>query len=52
MNDDKKNIKDTGNGPGLIQKDHITIIAGPCAIESRQQLEKTAKIVSDLIPSA
>jgi len=48
MNDDKKNNKDTGNGPGLIQKDHITIIAGPCAIESHQQLEKTAKIVSDL----
>ena len=48
MTDDKKSNKDIGNDPGLIQKDHITIIAGPCAIESHQQLEKTAKIVSDL----
>ena len=48
MTDDKKNNKDTGNDPGLIQKDYITIIAGPCAIESHQQLENTAKIVSDL----
>ncbi len=48
MIDDKNNNKDIGNDPGLIQEDHITIIAGPCAIESYQQLEKTAKIVSEL----
>ena len=32
----------------LINKEHITIIAGPCAIESWEQLDKTAKIVSSL----
>jgi len=45
MTDDKKNNKDTGNSPDLIQKDYITIIAGPCAIETWEQLDKTAKIV-------
>ncbi|MCJ7666443.1 MAG: 3-deoxy-7-phosphoheptulonate synthase, partial [Actinobacteria bacterium] len=44
----KKNNKDTVNDPDLIQKDYITVIAGPCAIESRQQLDSIAKIVKDL----
>ena len=48
MISDKKNNNNTGTDPGLIKKDYITIIAGPCAIESRQQLEDTAKVVSDL----
>lgn len=48
MINDKRNNKDTGNSLNLIQKDYITIIAGPCAIESREQLDKTAKIVKDL----
>ena len=48
MISDKKNNKDAGNDPGLMQEGYITIIAGPCAIESHQQLEKTAKIVSEL----
>ncbi|TET51685.1 MAG: 3-deoxy-7-phosphoheptulonate synthase [Actinomycetota bacterium] len=48
MISDKRNNKDTGNSLNLIQKDHITIIAGPCAIESWEQLDKTAKIVKDL----
>lgn len=42
------NNKDNDNINSLIQKDLITIIAGPCAIESRQQLENTAKVVKDL----
>jgi 3-deoxy-7-phosphoheptulonate synthase len=32
----------------LIKKEYITIIAGPCAIESWEQLDETAKVVSDL----
>ena len=32
----------------LIKKEHITIIAGPCAIESWEQLNETAKVVSGL----
>ena len=32
----------------LIKKEHITIIAGPCAIESWEQLDETAKVVSGL----
>ncbi len=48
MTDNEKNNKNTGNAPGLIQKDHITIIAGPCAIENHDQLEETAKVVKDL----
>jgi 3-deoxy-7-phosphoheptulonate synthase len=32
----------------LIQKEHITIIAGPCAIENWKQLDETAKVVSSL----
>ncbi|MEE8324269.1 MAG: 3-deoxy-7-phosphoheptulonate synthase [Candidatus Humimicrobiaceae bacterium] len=48
MTDNNKNNKNNGNTPGLIQKDHITIIAGPCAIENHDQLEETAKVVKDL----
>ena len=40
MTDDKIN--------NLIKKEHITIIAGPCAIESWKQLDETAKVVSSL----
>ena len=32
----------------LIKKGHITIIAGPCAIESWEQLDQTARVVSQL----
>ena len=32
----------------LIQKETITIIAGPCAIENWKQLDETAKVVCDL----
>ena len=32
----------------LIKKEHITVIAGPCAIENWEQLDETAKVVSDL----
>ena len=37
--------KDTAK---LIEEGYITIIAGPCAIESWEQLDATAKIVKDL----
>ncbi len=40
MADDKIN--------NLIKKQYITIIAGPCAIESWKQLDETAKVVSSL----
>jgi len=49
---DKKNIK-TDKSAGadkpdkLIQKDYITIIAGPCAIESWEQFETIARVVKD-----
>jgi len=36
------------NNNGLTKKGHLTIIAGPCAIESWEQLDKTAKVVADL----
>lgn len=32
----------------LVKKEHITVIAGPCAIESWEQLDQTAKVVSGL----
>ena len=32
----------------LIKEEYITIIAGPCAIESWKQLDETAKVVSSL----
>ena len=48
MISNKENNRDNGDDLSLIQKDHITIIAGPCAIESHLQLESTAKIVKDL----
>lgn len=32
----------------LVKKEYITIIAGPCAIESWEQLDNTARVVSSL----
>jgi len=33
---------------GLIKKGYITVIAGPCAIESLKQVDETAKVISAL----
>lgn len=41
-----KNIKQ--DDTGLIKDGYITVIAGPCAIESWEQLDTIAKIVKDL----
>ncbi len=32
----------------LIKKEHVTVIAGPCAIENWKQLDETAKVVNSL----
>lgn len=37
----------TKKDQALIQKGYITVIAGPCAIESESQLDSTAKIVKE-----
>jgi 3-deoxy-7-phosphoheptulonate synthase len=36
-----------GNSGGLIKKGYITIIAGPCAIESWEQINTIARVVKD-----
>lgn len=56
MEDKKEKVKklkkdSTGVPVGrdkLIEEDYITIIAGPCAIESREQLEASARVIKDL----
>jgi 3-deoxy-7-phosphoheptulonate synthase len=49
--DDKKenNLKDekVKSTPPLIKEGYVTVIAGPCAIESKEQLDIIAKIVKD-----
>ncbi|MCG9480061.1 MAG: 3-deoxy-7-phosphoheptulonate synthase [Actinomycetia bacterium] len=35
------------NNKKLIQKNYVTVIAGPCAVESWQQLDAIAKVVKD-----
>lgn len=54
MENGKDKIKNTGNkkidkgNDTLIKKGYFTVIAGPCAIESREQLEAGAKIIKEL----
>jgi 3-deoxy-7-phosphoheptulonate synthase len=46
----KENSNETINGKNdsLVKEGYFTVIAGPCAIESREQLEATAKVIKDL----
>lgn len=52
MQEDKNNKEKQGeSSPGdikLIKEGYITVIAGPCAIESWKQLDSTARVVKDL----
>lgn len=43
--DQKPDVK--GNSGGLIKKGYITVIAGPCAIESWEQINTIASVVKD-----
>ena len=51
MNDKKTNksgvTSDKSNPDRLIKKGYITVIAGPCAIESWEQFETIARVVRD-----
>jgi 3-deoxy-7-phosphoheptulonate synthase len=48
MEDKKEKQKKVGDSVKLIEEGYITIIAGPCAIESWDQLDAIAKVVKDL----
>jgi 3-deoxy-7-phosphoheptulonate synthase len=48
MEDKKEEQKKVGDSVKLIEDGYITIIAGPCAIESWDQLDAIAKVVKDL----
>ena len=50
MKDKKEEVKKTKSmsDEKLIKEGYITVIAGPCAIESWKQLDAVAKIVKDL----
>ncbi len=46
-NNQKDKIKSKGSSEKLIQKGFITVIAGPCAIESWEQFDTIARVVKD-----
>ncbi len=50
MENKKEKIKKMGNknNKRLIEEGYITVIAGPCAIESWEQLDAVARVVKDL----
>ncbi len=48
MEDKKEKQKKVGDSIKLIEDGYITVIAGPCAIESWDQLDAIAKVVKDL----
>ncbi|MDD5622517.1 MAG: 3-deoxy-7-phosphoheptulonate synthase [Actinomycetota bacterium] len=48
MEDKKEKQKKASNNIKLIKDGYITVIAGPCAIESWDQLDAIAKVVKDL----
>jgi 3-deoxy-7-phosphoheptulonate synthase len=48
MEDKKEKQKKVSDNIKLIEEGYITVIAGPCAIESREQLDAIAKMVKDL----
>ncbi len=48
MEDKKEKQIKAGNSIKLIKDGYITVIAGPCAIESWDQLDAIAKVVKDL----
>ena len=48
MEDKKEKQIKAGNSIKLIEDGYITVIAGPCAIESWDQLDAIAKVVKDL----
>jgi len=50
MKSDKEKLKKNKNKDDirLIEEGYITIIGGPCAIESWEQLDATAKVIKDL----